>query len=100
MIIVSQEKARIVNFENILQIYITNDEKIEKYYIRYEDVNNSYEDLGRYNSLERAKEVLEEIIKQYSMYLELKGGAAILQGQMDVQPNIFNIPKIYRMPKE
>ena len=56
--------------------------------------------LGYYKTKERAKEVLQEIVKKYSSYLELKGGPAILQGQMDIQPNIFNIPKVYEMPKE
>nr|DAG39830.1 MAG TPA: hypothetical protein [Caudoviricetes sp.] len=66
MIIVSQEKTRIINFDNILQLYINKcEEEIMKYYVRYEDCNNSYEDLGEYKTEERAKEVLQEIIKAY-----------------------------------
>ncbi len=56
--------------------------------------------IGLYKTEERAKEVLQEIVKKYSSYLELKGGPAVLQGQIDIQPNIFNIPKIYEMPGE
>ena len=63
MIIVSQEKNRIINFDNILQIYITIDEDDKGCYIQYEDCNNSYEGLGKYNTEERAKEVLQEIVK-------------------------------------
>ncbi len=37
MIIVSQEKNRIINFDNILQIYITIDEDDKGCYIQYED---------------------------------------------------------------
>lgn len=48
----------------------------------------------------RAKEVLQEIIKEYTSYLELRDGPAIMQGHMDIQPNVFNIPKVYEMPKE
>ena len=48
MIIISQNKDRIINFDNLIQIYITaeiyvEEEKseINKYYIRHEDCNNS-----------------------------------------------------------
>lgn len=100
MIIVSQEKNRIINFDNILQIYITIDEDDKGCYIQYEDRNNSYEGLGKYNTEERAKKVLAEIVQKYSSYLQLTGGPAIMQGQMDIQPNIFNIPKTYEMPED
>lgn len=100
MIIVSQDKTKIVNFDNLIQIYITQDEEETANFIRYESVDSLYEDLGEYKTEERAKEVLQEIVKKYSSYLELKGGPAIIQGQMDIQPNIFNIPKVYVMPLE
>lgn len=100
MIIVSQDKTKIVNFDNLIQIYITQDEEETANFIRYESVDSLYEDLGEYKTEERAKEVLQEIVKKYSSYLELKGGPAIIQGQIDIQPNIFNIPKVYVMPLE
>ena len=56
--------------------------------------------LAKYKTEERAKEVLQEIAQKYSSYLKLEGGPAILQGQMDIQPNIFNIPKVYEMPED
>lgn len=67
MIIVSQNKNRIINFDNILQLYISRyiEETITEYCIRYEDCNNSYEDIGAYKTEERAKEVLKEIIDMY-----------------------------------
>jgi hypothetical protein len=75
MIIVSQEKNRIINFDNILQIYITIDEDDKGCYIQYEDCNNSYEGLGKYNTEERAKEVLAEITEfwKYGAMLDYKG---------------------------
>ena len=100
MIIVSQDKDKIVNFDNLTQIYITRDEEETATFIRYETVDSLYDDLGEYKTEERAKEVLQEIVKKYSSYLELKGGPAIIQGQMDIQPNIFNIPKVYEMPED
>lgn len=72
MIIVSQEKDRIINFDNILQIYITIDEDDKGCYIQYEDCNNSYEGLGKYNTKERAKEVLQEIVKTYVLTEQYK----------------------------
>ena len=69
MIIVSQDKDKIVNFDNLTQIYITRDEEEKSYFIRYETVDSLYDDLGEYKTEERAKEVLQEIMKKY---LEIK----------------------------
>ena len=57
MIIVSQNKTKIVNFDNLIQIYITQDEEETANFIRYESVDSLYEDLGEYKTEERAKEV-------------------------------------------
>lgn len=46
------------------------------------------------------KKVLREIVKKYSTYLSITGGPKLTQGGMDIQPNVFNIPKVYEMPKE
>lgn len=99
MIIVSQDKGKIINFDNMTRVYITFDEGDDDVYIRTETVDSLYEDLGYYKTEERAKEVLQEIAQKYSSYLKLEGGPAILQGQMDIQPNVFNIPKVYEMPE-
>ena len=100
MIIINQDKDKIVNFDNLTQVYITQDEEKTAYFIRFETVDSLYDDLGEYKTEERAKEVLQEIVEKYSSYLELKGGVAFMQGGMNIQPNIFNIPKVYEMPKE
>lgn len=65
MIIVSQDKEKIVNFDNLTQIYITRDEEETANFIRYESVDSLYEDLGQYETEERAKEVLQEIVNTY-----------------------------------
>ncbi|MFR1777178.1 MAG: long-chain fatty acid--CoA ligase [Clostridia bacterium] len=106
MLIVSQNKEEIINIDNCINISIVKqygeDEEID--IVKYVNIvcKSSYSGcfLGYYKTEERAKEVLQEIIKKYSSYLELQGGPAILQGQMDIQPNIFHIPKVYEMPKE
>ena len=98
MIIVSQIKNSITNFDNVTNIEI--DEFEDGFLIKCQILNKTHVNVGFYKTEERAKEVLQEIIKKYSSYLELKGGPAVLQGQIDIQPNIFNVPKIYEMPLE
>lgn len=65
MIIVSQDKEEIINFDNMTRVYITFDEGDDDVCIRTETVDSLYEDLGYYKTEERAKEVLQEIIKAY-----------------------------------
>ena len=93
MIIVSQDKCAIVNLDNILQIYITItiDEDDKGCYIQYEDCNNSYEGLGKYNTIERAKEVLQEIIKSYRYYRT---------AECDGYTNVLQETAVFEMPKD
>lgn len=108
MIIVSQDKMEIFNFDEIFRLYVDNWSNEEFatepncFCIKAEKSSDNMicAFLGEYKTEERAKEVLKEIVKEYSKYLQLNGGPAILQGQIDIQPNIFNIPKVYKMPKE
>lgn len=90
MIIVSQNKTKIVNFDNLIQIYITQDEEETANFIRYESVDSLYEDLGEYKTEERAKEVLAEIIKSYRDYrtAECDGYTNVLQ-----ETAVFDIPE-------
>ena len=67
MIIVSQDKTKIVNFDNLIQIYITQDEEEKAYFIRFETVDSLYEDLGEYDTEERAEEVLRDIAHWYEI---------------------------------
>ena len=68
MIIVRKDKTKIVNFDNLIQIYITQDEEETANFIRYESVDSLYEDLGEYKTEERAKEVLQEIYTYKAMF--------------------------------
>ena len=126
MIIVKQNKD-IVNFSKVTEIKIVDYEaqkevledklgdifasilkanagidntKLSGYAIYAYFEKNNFTILGEYKTMKRAKEVLQEITQKYSAYLKLEGGPAILQGQMDIQPNIFNIPKVYEMPED
>lgn len=104
MIIVSQDKCTIVNLDNIKTIELDRETDFKSIIIFREtsEVETGVCGLliGHYTTKERAKEVLKEIVEKYSSYLELKGGVAFMQGGMNIQPNIFNIPKVYEMPKE
>ena len=102
MIIVSQDKEEIINFNNVCHVYIDRAAESEegRVPIELESINDSFITIGFYNSVERAKEVLNEIVNEYSSYLEIKGGPAILKGSMDIQPNVFNIPKVFEMPEK
>lgn len=90
MIIVSQDKTKIVNFDNLIQIYITQDEEETANFIRYESVDSLYDNLGEYKTEERAKEVLQEIIKSYRDYrtAECDGYTNVLQ-----ETAVFDIPE-------
>lgn len=90
MIIESQDKTKIVNFDNLTQIYITQDEEETATFIRYETVDSLYDDLGEYKTEERAKEVLQEIIKSYRDYrtAECDGYTNVLE-----ETAVFEIPK-------
>ena len=67
MIIVNQDRDKIINFDNLTQVYITQDEEETAYFIRLETVNCLYDDLGEYETEERAKEVLQEIWDFYEV---------------------------------
>ena len=59
MLILSQDKNGILNFTNITSILVENKELIAR-------VTNGHKaTLGEYDTEERAKEVLQEIIKTY-----------------------------------
>ena len=89
MIIVSQDEEKIVNFDNLTQVYIPQDEEETAYFIRFETVDSLYDDLGKYDTEERAKEVLQEIITRYENWENMKMG----------QPSGICSP-VYEMPED
>ena len=83
MIIVSQDKSEIINFDKVQDIYVSG---------RYISLNfelNNNEVVGTYETEERAKEVLQEIIERLENWENLKAG----------QPIGICSPK-YEMPEE
>lgn len=61
MVIVNQAKDEIINFDNINNIFIFYDNEVKA----CGNVEDSIYSLGKYESEERAKEVLQEIIDMY-----------------------------------
>lgn len=73
MVIISQDKNMIINFNSIVSVYviknyISEEESYKGYNIDFatnEEINFV---LATYNTEERAKEVLQEIVKQKSIF--------------------------------
>ena len=85
MIIISQDKTEIINFNNIESIWICSD---EEGIFTIEATADTNATLGYYDTEERAKEVLQEIIRKYATF------------SLDRLGSIKIIPKVYEMPKE
>lgn len=89
MIIVSQNKDEIVNFDNIINIMITDcDGDFVISAVALVGVDDVYRELGYYKTEEKAKEVLQEIVNKYR------------QWNKDNNNSVTVIPKVYEMPKE
>lgn len=92
MIIVNQNKESILNFDNTTTIRI--DEQRENYEI-VARVNNGYlATLGEYATKERAKEVLQEIIKTYIESKKVQEATSMF-GFSIIPSNTY-----YEMPEE
>ena len=90
MIIVSQDKKVIINFDNVENIDIIADLDGTgeiPYNINYE-TSSKREELGRYKTEERAKEVLQEIVSKYKTTLY----------NSKTNETVVNVPKVYEMP--
>lgn len=89
MLIVSQDKEKIINFDNVL--YIEIDDTFSNNEISF-NTENGTEYMGEYKTRERAKEVLEDITDAY-----------LRQNVQKISPIDINIMQkkiAYVMPKE
>lgn len=99
MIIVSQNKNVIVNFNNLTQIYITYcKEDNTGYFIRFETVDSLYDNLGEYATEERAKEVLKEIVQCYANTEQYKSMSNTASA--DFLNELLENAIIYAMPEK
>lgn len=90
MIIVNQEKTYLVNFNNVCRVTLAVDEEETEYAIAVQTVDKEEIIMGTYKTEERAKEVLQEIIKSYRHYrtAECDGYTNVLE-----ETAVFEIPK-------
>lgn len=97
MIIMSQDKNEIFNFNNIVNIQVTNCNK-DGYLISAGLIvgkDDNYRDLGYYKTEERAKEVLQEIVNLF--------GIRKIENKSYEEADLimkFKKQAIYEMPKE
>ena len=95
MIIVSQDKKEITNFDSMMAINILDCEEdgfllSAAFLIGIDDI---YRELGYYKTEKRAKEVLQEIVSKYKEY------ATISNVSGNYIRGVYNIPKLYEMTK-
>ena len=90
MIIVKQDKKGIVNFNNVTDIYIDKEDDGDRHFVFYIPVSNidGLDILGIYETEERAKEVLQEIMEKYK-----EENYAMIETMAKAQ-------LVYEMPKE
>lgn len=85
MVIVSQIKEMIVNFDTICVLGINKNNPKE---ILSTTNNGNTQTLGAYVTASRAQEVLQEIVSKYRQY------------NLDNNKSVTILPKVYEMPKE
>lgn len=97
MIIVNQDRDKIINFDNLTQVYITQDEEETAYFIRFETVDSLYDDLGEYETEERAQEIIIEIAQSY---LDTENYKYLNERMTTEQLNNMQNGLIYEMPRK
>ena len=90
MIIISQDKTRIYNFERVSEIVVSGTEICISDSLRQEEGLV----IATYETEERAKEVLQEI------YCKYEHGTHLLSSKSLSVQNIMDYDFIYEMPKE
>ena len=88
MIIVSQSRRMIINLESILGLGLSSLEDKSIAIKMYESNDRVGTIIARYETAERAQEVLQEIVSKYRQY------------NLDNNKAVTILPKVYEMPKE
>lgn len=90
MVIISQDKTMILNFEYIETIEIENplENNDGKFKILCDTTSDNQYTIAEYETEERAKEVLQEIISKYKITLY----------NSKTNETVVNVPKVYEMP--
>lgn len=95
MLIVSQDKDTIINFKNIeiMGIGTPLEDNEGKFKILVNTISCEQYTIGKYDTEERAREILEEIIVLYRKCHQVIGERGGIT-------NFIYPPKVYGMPKE
>ena len=90
MIIVSQDKTMVINFENVEIIGVGNplENDLGKFPIVITIISDNEYPIAIYETEERVKEVLQEIVSKYKTTLY----------NPKTNETVVNIPKVYEMP--
>jgi hypothetical protein len=91
MIILSQDKTKIINFDNVNTLRVIKDGLIVSYENTYKAEDDCSNILGIYKTEERAKEVLNEIMENYKNWEYTKMGKLII-GKV-VCDTIYTMPE-------
>lgn len=94
MIIISQDKNAIVNFDNVNEIRVKYDGKIATFDNTYDSRYDCSDILGKYETEERAKEILQEIIRALIETKKVESADSMF-GFSIIPPNT-----VYEMPTE
>ncbi len=94
MIVVSQDRKTIVNFENVCTMYAGESHKGEPH-IYVETSDGECTPIGKYDA-GRAKEVLAGIVHEYESFI-IRGALLDEHGRM--AQGEFIPPKVYTMPE-
>lgn len=89
MILVNQNRKKIINFEKIAEVIVSDKDICVT--DNFEVQNGLI--IATYESEERAKEVLQEIIDKYKEYATIQNGAGSIS-------NVKILPKVFEMPKK
>ncbi len=92
MIIVSQDKYNILNFDTTVNIGVEEISTLNDIVQISAQTNGNTIVLGKYETEERAKEVLQEIVNKYTEYVTINNPK---QGAI----GIYDRPKVYEMPE-
>ena len=100
MIIVSQKKNSITNFDNVTNIEIDKFED-DGFLIKCQITNKMYVNVGFYKTEKRAKEVLQEIITGYTDFNYLKSFPTnITKSVEQFMHKKYSYFNVYEMPEE
>jgi len=87
MIIISQDKEDLINFDNVKMISV--DENVIGVDVNLDE--GDFYELGTYKSNKRAREVLKDIIKSYRAYRT---------AEVDGYTNVLEETAVFQMPEE